>query len=424
MGAIESMPFQNHFLAANTGLHPVLGISEHAEFAIDLARLLATRLLVQASSGGGKSWCLRRILEQTHGFVHQIVIDPEGELESLADKFDYIVCSPDSSEAPLNASSGASVADAIYRSRRSVILSLGEFDREEMQTFVADFLKQLLRMPKDLWHHLIVAVDEAQIFAPQHDKSESKKPMIDLAGRGRKRGMCLIGATQRLALLNKSVAGLLENKLIGLTTLDADIARASDQLGMRITAARDKLRMMDPGEFVAYGPGLSYTPTQVRVGPVTTRHGVLGIFDKNAHFPLVTREALLAQIQSTAPAPEQPHAEAEPEEHRLEEYPRYMAIQPLLGGRRDVIAVQARAFELGVGVSSMYRWLQLFDPRIGPSSVSGRSSPKLLNRLREIRARTNTKSKSIDPQPTQIRQSRHPKCRHHLADLANSTSHY
>lgn len=48
----------------------------------DLDALVDTRLLVQANSGGGKSWCLRRLLEQTHGKVQHLVIDPEGEFSS------------------------------------------------------------------------------------------------------------------------------------------------------------------------------------------------------------------------------------------------------------------------------------------------------------------------------------------------------
>ena len=32
---------------------------------IDLPELLATRMLIQAASGGGKSYALRRLLEQT-----------------------------------------------------------------------------------------------------------------------------------------------------------------------------------------------------------------------------------------------------------------------------------------------------------------------------------------------------------------------
>jgi DNA helicase HerA-like ATPase len=57
----------------------------------DLDRLVDTRLLVQANSGGGKSWLLRRLLEQTHGHVQHLVIDPEGEFASLREKFDYVL---------------------------------------------------------------------------------------------------------------------------------------------------------------------------------------------------------------------------------------------------------------------------------------------------------------------------------------------
>src|SRR5258708_35522864 len=58
---------------------------------IDLPTLLDTRLLVQANSGGGKSWLLRRLLEQSHGKVQQIVIDLEGEFATLREKYDYVL---------------------------------------------------------------------------------------------------------------------------------------------------------------------------------------------------------------------------------------------------------------------------------------------------------------------------------------------
>jgi hypothetical protein len=39
----------------------------------DLQSLLKTRMLIQANSGGGKSWAIRRILEQSQGKIQQIV---------------------------------------------------------------------------------------------------------------------------------------------------------------------------------------------------------------------------------------------------------------------------------------------------------------------------------------------------------------
>jgi hypothetical protein len=67
-----------------------LGLSDlGGMIRLDLEKILDGRLLVQGTSGAGKSWTLRRILEQTHGLVQQIVIDPEGEFVSLARHFDY-----------------------------------------------------------------------------------------------------------------------------------------------------------------------------------------------------------------------------------------------------------------------------------------------------------------------------------------------
>ena len=57
----------------------------------DLEALIDTRLLVQANSGAGKSWCIRRILEQTHGQVQHLIIDPEGEFASLRERYDYVL---------------------------------------------------------------------------------------------------------------------------------------------------------------------------------------------------------------------------------------------------------------------------------------------------------------------------------------------
>lgn len=57
-----------------------LGQSETGgAIGISLGALIDGRLLIQGLSGAGKSWTLRRLIEQTHGRTQQIVIDPEGE---------------------------------------------------------------------------------------------------------------------------------------------------------------------------------------------------------------------------------------------------------------------------------------------------------------------------------------------------------
>ena len=60
---------------------------------MDLEELLATRLLVQGNSGSGKSHLLRRLLEQSAGWVQQAIIDPEGDFVVRKTKPDHILCS-------------------------------------------------------------------------------------------------------------------------------------------------------------------------------------------------------------------------------------------------------------------------------------------------------------------------------------------
>ena len=287
-----------------------LGHASDGPATLDLAKLLKSRLLVQAGSGGGKSWLLRRLLEQTHGRVRQIVFDPEGELVTLADKFDYTVCAPDSVEAPLTPGGGAAAARLIYKSGRSTILALSEFELDEMQEFVADFCRELLRMPQEQWHHLLLVIDEAQLLAPERDKADSKKPLIDIARRGRKRGICPVCATQRLSELSKGVAGQLENLLVGLTTLDLDIARVSEMLGIRYADARGRLPLLGGGRFLSYGPALGYSLTEIKVGPVQTKHAVLGDFSGVAHQASMSGERLAQELKAFSAAKAKEAAEA------------------------------------------------------------------------------------------------------------------
>jgi uncharacterized protein len=106
---------------------------------IDLPKLLETRMLVQANSGAGKSWCLRRILEQTAAGVQQLVIDPEGEFASLREKFDYIVCAPHDADAVANPQTAAALARALWESGASAILDIYELKAHDRILFVRRF---------------------------------------------------------------------------------------------------------------------------------------------------------------------------------------------------------------------------------------------------------------------------------------------
>ncbi|MFC0191689.1 ATP-binding protein [Aureimonas pseudogalii] len=238
---------------------------------MDLEELLSTRLLVQGNSGSGKSHLFRRVLEQSAGWVQQAIIDPEGDFVSFSDRFGHVVVDADRTPAELGR-----IAARIRQHRVSVVLNLEGLDAEVQMSCAAAFLNGLFDADRHYWFPMLIAVDEAQIFAPSmagevadEARRVSLGAMTNLMCRGRKRGLAGMIATQRLAKLAKNVAAEASNFLMGRTFLDIDMARAADLLGMDRKQA-ERFRDLEPGQFVALGPALSRRPIPIRIGPVET----------------------------------------------------------------------------------------------------------------------------------------------------------
>jgi DNA helicase HerA-like ATPase len=246
-------------------------VSGGAPAKLDIEELLATRLLVQGNSGSGKSHLLRRLLEQSAPWVQQVIIDPEGDFVTLADKYGHVVVDGERTEAEL-----IGIATRIRQHRVSCVLTLEGLDLEEQMRAAAAFLNGLFDADREHWYPVLVVVDEAQMFAPSvaGDVSEDARKMslgamTNLMCRGRKRGLAGVIATQRLAKLAKNVAAEASNFLMGRTFLDIDMARAADLLGMDRRQA-EMFRDLKRGNFVALGPALSRRPLPIVIGSVET----------------------------------------------------------------------------------------------------------------------------------------------------------
>lgn len=244
--------------------------------AIDLLKLMDGRMLIQGVSGAGKSWTLRRLLEQSAGRIQQLIIDPEGEFRSLAEKLGYLYVEG----ARYRGTALAELGRRAREHRLSFVLDLSDLPREGQMQAVSGLLFSLIECPREWWNPAIVAIDEAHLFAPFGGQSAASSAVrkaaigavVDLMSRGRKRGLAGILATQRLARLSKSVASEVQNFLIGMNTLDLDVKRAAETIGWDARRAFDRLPLLQPGSFVTAGPAFSLSPSIVRVGPVASRH--------------------------------------------------------------------------------------------------------------------------------------------------------
>lgn len=314
---------------------------------LNVPSLLETRLLVQANSGGGKSWAVRRLLEQTAGGVQQLVIDPEGEFATLREHFDYIICAPSGADAVATPKTAALLARRLLEAGVSAVLDIYDLKAHERQLFVKRFLDALINAPRSLWHPVMVVLDEAHTFCPQTGSAEAASAVIDLATRGRKRGQCLVLATQRLSKLHKDAAAECLNKLVGRTGLDVDVKRAADELGMTPRDAMEQLRGLAPGEFYAFGPALSNAVAKVKIGTVVTTH------PKSGHRMMQAPPAPSAKVRQQLAKLADLQQDAEEEARTMEDLRQQLATV-----RGQLTKAQRQAEQAGVPEAEVLKRIQ------------------------------------------------------------------
>src|SRR5713226_444861 len=95
---------------------------------LDLPTLVDTRLLIQANSGGGKSWLLRLIAERAG--IQTIVLDNEGEFASLREAVDVLLVGA-GGELPANPRHAALLARRPLEYKVSAVVDLYELKLAE-----------------------------------------------------------------------------------------------------------------------------------------------------------------------------------------------------------------------------------------------------------------------------------------------------
>ncbi|HWJ72781.1 MAG TPA: ATP-binding protein [Kaistia sp.] len=284
-----------------------------AEAMLDVEELLATRLLVQGNSGSGKSHLLRRLIEQSAPYVQQVIIDPEGDFVSLAERFGHVVLDAERGLGELEV-----IATRVRQHRVSAVLNLESLDVQMQMRAAGTFLNAMFDADREHWFPVLVVVDEAQLFAPavagevsEEARKLSLGAMTNLMCRGRKRGLAGIIATQRLAKLAKNVAAEASNFLMGRTFLDIDMVRAADLLGLERRQA-ETFRDLGRGQFVALGPALTRRPITVSVGTVETapRAGTPKLTPLPAEAAAAQRELVLAPVPVDLVRPVEPRVTA------------------------------------------------------------------------------------------------------------------
>jgi len=303
----------------------------------DLDTILRSNVLLTANSGGGKSWALRRMIEQSFGRVPQIVIDPEGEFSTLRQKFDLVLVGK-GGDTPADLRSAQLLAHRLLELGTSAVVDLFEMSKAQRPLWVSTFVQALVDAPKKLWRDLLLYVDEAHELAPEaghgaHESSAEKAcrhALIDFAAKGRKRGYGVIAATQRLGKLSKDFAAELKNVLIGQTFIDIDRERAAGSLGITKTDKPEffrNVKTLHPGSFFALGRAFTLEPMLVTIGDVETEHPEAG---RRQSAPPPPTEKIRHLLPQLADLPKEAETKAQTEKElkaRVAELEREIAVR-------------------------------------------------------------------------------------------------
>lgn len=240
---------------------------------LDAPKLVDTRLLITGNSGSGKSWLLRLIAEQAAPRMQTLIIDPEGEYATLRERVDAVLVGKTGEVVPTVATA-SKLARKLLELGVSAIVDLYELKLAERRAFVRAFLDSMMSAPKALWRPCLVILDEAHRFCPERGsgQAESTDAVITLLSQGRKRGFCGVLATQRISKLHKDAVAEAVNNLVGRTTLDVDVHRARDILGL---AKKDeaKLRALEAGSWYGFGPAFGFQGVErFKANKVKTTH--------------------------------------------------------------------------------------------------------------------------------------------------------
>lgn len=193
----------------------MLKIADNLSLPVDT---VTQTIAILAKRRAGKSYTMRRLVEQLFSAGQQIVIvDPKGDqwgIRSTADGkgpgLPIVILGGERGDVPLEPSGGEIVAKLVVEEQISILLDVSLFRKHEVATFMTTFLENLYRLKaREIYRTpMMLVIDEADAIAPQKPQKGEERMLgaaEDIVRRGGQRGIGCVLVTQRSAVLNKNV---------------------------------------------------------------------------------------------------------------------------------------------------------------------------------------------------------------------------
>lgn len=248
----------------------MLQYAKELSFPLDA---VTQKFAIMGQSGGGKTYDAMKLAELMLEAGAQIVVaDIPGVwkgLRSSADGkspgFKVLLVGGEDGDLPINASSGALIADMVVDTRLSVILDLSEMDDDDMLTFMIAFTTRLFKRKKspafrDPMH---LFLEECQELIPQELENGLQKllraKLVRMMKIGRNYGIGWSAITQEPQAASKRAINQ-AGTIIAVRTMGGHERKALEAWARSKTKSKEQLALMDVLPELEQGQALVWSP--------------------------------------------------------------------------------------------------------------------------------------------------------------------
>lgn len=231
---------------------------------IALDQLEAAHWLVVGTTGSGKTYLARGLLEQLRRADRRVgVVDKMGKMWGLTLSADgtgpgleFVIFGGKRAQAPMTPDQGALIGRLFVERNLPAIFDLSQWKATDQERWVADFCNAVFAANETALHLMF---DEAQSWVPQGAGGPAYEAVRLLAEQGRGNGINLLLTAPRMAGLDANVRGAIGAMVAMRQTLDIDIKRTAETIGAHFPVDDKAFKTQLPT--LPTGTGYIWSPT-------------------------------------------------------------------------------------------------------------------------------------------------------------------
>ncbi|MFP4590960.1 MAG: ATP-binding protein [Halobacteriales archaeon] len=216
---------------------------------LPVIELLTGRGFITGKSGSGKSNTASVVAEELlEANLPMLIVDTDGEYYGLGERYQLLHATADESgDMQVTPEDAARLADTALDGNVPVVLDLSAYvDPAEGEALVEGVLRELFRLEDTRRKPFLVVVEELHEYLPQQGaRSDLGDLLVQIAKRGRKRGLGMCGISQRPASVSKDFITQCDWLVWHRLTWENDTRVVKQLLGAE--AARE-IQELDDGE--------------------------------------------------------------------------------------------------------------------------------------------------------------------------------